>query len=109
MCQVLAMATVVTCGILEIEPTVVRVALIVAGILSAGAMCRRAVMLVVVSIVFLKCAPRVMVPCMLPAATIMLFMVVLVFSLHHLESTGSHSCTQAGFDEMTTLVLMAVR
>lgn len=103
------MATVVMCMILEIVPAVTRVALIVARMLSLVVMCRRTVMLVLVPLVFLKCALRVMVPCMLPAVTVMVFVMVLVLSLHHLESTGSHSCTEAGFNEVTTLVLVAFR
>lgn len=87
------MATVAMCVTFEIALTVVRVALIIADMLSVVMVCRRAIILVLVPFVFLKHAPRVMVPCMLPTVTITVFMVILVLSLHQLEGTSSHSCT----------------
>lgn len=103
-----AIVMVATCAIFETLATVIRVVLTIAGIFRLAVLCERAVMLVVVALVTLICALRVVVPCMLPAAIIIMVpMVVLVFPPHHVESTSGHSCTQAGFNEVTTLVLVA--
>lgn len=87
------MATVAMRVIFEFALTVFRVALIIEGMLSVVMVCRRAVIFMLVPLVFFKHAPRVMVPCMLPTVTITVFMVILVLSLHQLEGTSSHSCT----------------
>lgn len=102
-----AVVMVATCVIFETLPAAIRVVLIIAGIFRLAMMCERAAMLAVVALVTLNCALRVVVPCMLPAAIIMVPVVVLVFPLHHVESTGRHSCTQAGLNKVTTLVLVA--
>lgn len=106
------MATVAMWMTFKNVPAVIGLALILAGRASLVMMGRRAVVLVLVPPRLLKCVQGALVPRMLPAAAVMVFMVVLVvlvFPLHHLQSTCSHNRAQAGLDEVTALVLMTFR